>query len=113
MCGHVMAAFNAHDKCVHCREKWLGKDPDVLGESCEICDDFSDTKTESLYTLSYKLRKKKREWKYSQTCEEQPPKGKCKSGCSLQVVALRRFSYLGHELELCVLYPYVLQTKHL
>ena len=55
---------------------------------------------------------------YSRTCEEQPPRGKCKSGCSLQVVALRRFSCWGHESELCVLYPgplfpYVLQTKHL
>ena len=31
---------------------------------------------------------------YSRTYEEQPPRGKCKSGCSLQVVALRRFSYV-------------------
>ena len=51
--------------------------------------------------------------KYSRTCDELPPKGKCKSGCSSQVVALRRFSYEGHESELCVLYPQVLQTKYL
>ena len=50
---------------------------------------------------------------YSQTCEEQPPSRKCKSGCSSQVVVLRRFSYWGHESELCQLFPYVLQTKHL
>ena len=33
---------------------------------------------------------------------QRAPRGKCKSGCSLQVVALRRFSYEGHGLELYV-----------
>ena len=36
--------------------------------------------------------------KYSRTCEEQPPRGNPKSGCSLQVVALQRFSYGTHNI---------------
>ena len=28
-CGHVMALFDSHSKCAHCREKGIGDDPCV------------------------------------------------------------------------------------
>ena len=35
-CGHIMAAFDAHDKCVCCEEKKIGDDPCVQDEQCDI-----------------------------------------------------------------------------
>ena len=43
--------------------------------------------------------------KYSPTCEEQPPGGNPKSGCSPQVVALRRFNYDRHGYRYILVYP--------
>ena len=43
-------------------------------------------------------------YKYSPTCEEQPPGGNPKSGCSLQVVALRRFNYDHHGYKYILVY---------
>ena len=28
-CGHIMAAFDLHERCARCREKKLGEDPCV------------------------------------------------------------------------------------
>ena len=42
---------------------------------------------------------------YSQTCVEQPPQGKLKSGCSSQVVAFQRLTYEDHESGLCSPFP--------
>ena len=46
-----MAALDAHDKSVHCREKTLCQGPLVLGELCEICDALMDAQKDSLSTL--------------------------------------------------------------
>ena len=35
-CGHVMAAFDSHDKCACCRNKKVGEDPCVKGQACII-----------------------------------------------------------------------------
>ena len=32
-CGHVMAAFDLHERCARCREKKIGEDPCVKGKS--------------------------------------------------------------------------------
>ena len=59
-CGHIMAAFDLHEKCARCREKKVGQDLCVLGNDCLICDGFSDSQKERLATPSYKIRKEKK-----------------------------------------------------
>ena len=59
-CGHIMAAFDNHDKCARCREKKVGQDPCVLGNACVICDGFFDIQKEQLATPSYKIRKERK-----------------------------------------------------
>ena len=53
-CGHIMAAFDNHEKCARCRDKKVGQDP------CVICDGFSDIQREKLATPSYKIRKERK-----------------------------------------------------
>ena len=59
-CGHVMAAFDCHDKCSPCPEKKVGQDPCVKGKVCNICDGFSEVQRDTLATPSYKIRKEKK-----------------------------------------------------
>ena len=59
-CGHVMAGFDLHDKCVRCRDKLIGEDDCVVDKPCKICDGFSDIQKEMLATPSYKIRKDKK-----------------------------------------------------
>ena len=40
-CGHIMALFDSHSKCVRCRDKGLGKDPCVEKKDCTICNNFT------------------------------------------------------------------------
>ena len=49
-CGHMMAGFDTHKKCVRCRDKGIGDDPCVLKEICGICDLFTDTQRSMLST---------------------------------------------------------------
>ena len=56
-CGHVMAAFDLHERCARCREKKIGEDPCVKGKSCSLCDNFSDSQRETISTPSYRIRK--------------------------------------------------------
>ena len=42
LCGHIMAAFDLHEKCVCCRDKKVGDDPCVKGQVCNICESFTD-----------------------------------------------------------------------
>ena len=56
-CGHIMVAFDLHDKCARCRDKRIGEDNCVLDKPCPICDGFSDTQRELLATPSYRIRK--------------------------------------------------------
>ena len=57
-CGHIMAAFDIHEKCARCRNKKVGQDPCVLGNPCVICDGFSDAQREKLATPSSNLDRK-------------------------------------------------------
>ena len=59
-CGHIMAAFDSHDKCARCRDKRIGEDNCVLDRPCPICDNFSDSQKELLATPSYRIRKEKK-----------------------------------------------------
>ena len=59
-CGHIMAAFDLHERCARCREKKLGEDPCVKDKPCSLCDQFSDTQKETLSTPSYRIRKESR-----------------------------------------------------
>ena len=59
-CGHIMAAFDSHDKCARCREKRIGEDNCVLNKQCLICDNFTESQKELLATPSYRIRKEKK-----------------------------------------------------
>ena len=59
-CGHVMAAFDLHKKCARCRDKKMGDDPCVKGQSCDLCDNFSDSQKGMLATPQYQIRKDKK-----------------------------------------------------
>ena len=59
-CGHIMAAFDLHERCARCREKKLGEDPCVKDKPCSLCDKFSDTQKETLSTPSYRIRKERK-----------------------------------------------------
>ena len=59
-CGHIMAAFDLHDKCARCREKRVGHDPCVLGNDCSICEGYTDLQKEKLATPSYKIHKERK-----------------------------------------------------
>ena len=39
-CGHVMALFDSHKKCVRCREKGVGDDLCMKKMDCQICKAF-------------------------------------------------------------------------
>ena len=39
-CGHVMAVFDNHRKCAHCRDNGVGDDPCVKKQVCKICQVF-------------------------------------------------------------------------
>ena len=56
-CGHVMALFDSHAKCAHCREKGIGDDPCVKKKQCQICDNFSEQQKLQLATPTYRVRK--------------------------------------------------------
>ena len=59
-CGHVMALFDLHEKCVRCREKLIGEDNCVKDKPCKICDGFTPAQKEMLSTPSYKIRRDKK-----------------------------------------------------
>ena len=47
-CGHQMAAFDQHRRCVRCREAKKGDDPCVAGKECQICRSFTPQQLEQL-----------------------------------------------------------------
>ena len=59
-CGHIMAAFDSHEKCARYRDKRIGEDNCILDRPCPICDGFSDAQKELLATPSYRIRKDKK-----------------------------------------------------
>ena len=49
-CGHVMALFDSHKKCVRCREKGVGDDSCVKKLDCQICKAFTPAQIQQLST---------------------------------------------------------------
>ena len=61
-CGHIIAGFDAHDKCARCCDKGLGTDPCIVGGAiCTICDGFTPAQLDMLTTPQYQIRKDKKE----------------------------------------------------
>ena len=60
-CGHIMASFDQHSRCVHCRDKGHGDDACVKKLPCEFCDLLSPEQVLQLSTPTYKLRKEKKQ----------------------------------------------------
>ena len=58
-CGHVMAIFDGHLKCVRCRNKGVGEDNCVLKKDCLICKAFTPEQIQQLATPTYRDRKNK------------------------------------------------------
>ena len=56
-CGHVMALFDSHKKCAHCREKGVGDNPCVKKMDCQICQAFTPAQLKQLSTPTYQSRK--------------------------------------------------------
>ena len=59
--GSFDGCIDIHDKCASCRKKRLGKDSGVVGDSCEIYDNFSDIQRKTLASPSYMIRTEKKE----------------------------------------------------
>ena len=65
-CGHAMAIFDGHAYCARCRDKGKGEEPCVANKEsmdCAICNTLTPEQRTQLATLSYKLKKEKREAK--------------------------------------------------
>ena len=58
-CGHIMALFDGHLKCVRCRDKGIGDDPCVLKRDCPISKAFTPEQILQLATPTYRERKNK------------------------------------------------------
>ena len=72
-CGHMMADFDPHSVCVHCRDKKKGPDPCVEkpDADCAFCNALTPEQLAQLSTPSYKLKKEKREAESSTPVKEQ------------------------------------------
>ena len=64
-CGHIIASFDSHSFCAHCREKGKGSDPCVAKKDCNSCNILSEEPRLKLSTPSYGLKKEKRDFKKS------------------------------------------------
>ena len=66
-CGHIMAGFDPHSVCAHCRDKKKGSDPCVENpeKDCKLCLALTADQLNQLSTPSYKLKKEKRDAKSS------------------------------------------------
>ena len=58
-CGHIMAVFDNHRKCVRCRDKGVGDDPFVKKQECKICQAFMPAQLKQLATPTYQSRKER------------------------------------------------------
>ena len=59
-CGHIMAAFDQHQRCARCRENKKGQDLCVRGETCNLCDALTPEQQKQLATPKYRDRKEKK-----------------------------------------------------
>ena len=64
-CGHIMASFDSHSFCAHCREKGKGSDPCISHNDCTACNSLTEDQRIQLSTPSYRLKKEKRDLKKS------------------------------------------------
>ena len=62
-CGHLMAAFDSHSYCVHCRDNGKGTDPCVKQEDCQFCNVLTQDQKARLSTPSYQKKKEKHDQK--------------------------------------------------
>ena len=58
-CGHVMAVFDNHKKCTHCRDKGVGGDPCVKKQECKIYQALTPAQLKQLSTPTYQCRKER------------------------------------------------------
>ena len=72
-CGHVMALFDNHKKCVRCREKGVGDDPCVKKQDCQICKVFTPYQIIQLANPTYKAKKERGEQKKSEASSDATP----------------------------------------
>ena len=56
-CGHLMAIFDAHQRCARCREGGKGQDLCVQGKECHICAHLTPSQKQQLATPRYRERK--------------------------------------------------------
>ena len=59
-CGHIMAAFDQHQRCARCRENKKGQDLCVRGEPCHLCEALTPEQVKQLATPKYRDRKEKK-----------------------------------------------------
>ena len=69
-CGHVVAPFDNHKKCAHCREKGVGDDSCVKKQDCWMCKAFTPAQVQQLATPTYKARKERGEQKKSEVVSD-------------------------------------------
>ena len=60
-CGHIMASFDQHSRCAHCRDKGHGEDACAKKMPCEKCELLTPEQVLQLSTPTYKLRKEKKQ----------------------------------------------------
>ena len=60
LCCHLMAGFDSHAHCAHCRDKGKGDDPCVKKETdCQFCNVLTYDKKARLSTPTYQKKKEK------------------------------------------------------
>ena len=64
-CGHIMASFDKHSRCAHCRDKGLGEDACVKKLPCEFCELLTPEQVLQLSTPTYKLWKEMKQERQS------------------------------------------------
>ena len=63
-CGHIMAAFDQHSGCVHCREKGQGNDPCIKNLDFNFCNVLTNDHKAQLSTPPTNLEQKGSRMKY-------------------------------------------------
>ena len=57
LCGHLLAGFDSHAYCAHCRDKSKGDNPCVKNMDCKFCNSLSSEQKARLSTPSYQDKK--------------------------------------------------------
>ena len=59
-CGHVMASFDGHLKCVRCRDKGVGEDNCIL-KDCPICKAYTIGSTTAIHPHLQRMEEQRQE----------------------------------------------------